>query len=322
MWPTGSPGRALRRRGGDPPRTARRGGATLITPAPATTEVFALAEGPLWDAARDRLLWVDILAGEVLEGRLDGLGIAVTARHRFEGTVGAVAVAPDGTLLVAAQEHLVVQRPDGSRRDGPRVVPPGEGRRTNDGGTDPAGRFLVGTLRLDGPSDREVLVRLEPDGSLTRLDADLTLSNGLAWSPDGRLLYSVDTLRRTVFVRDHDPGSGDVGERRVHLVLDDGHPDGIAADAEDHLWIAVHGAGEVRRHRRDGAVVARLRLPAPHTTSVAFAGEDLRTLVVTTASGELSDDQRRAYPESGRLFTCRVDVPGVPVAPWSGSAAF
>lgn len=284
---------------------------------PATVEAFQLGEGPVWDAARHRLLWVDILAGEVLEGALDRDRVEVVRRHRFGGMVGAVAVADDGTLLVAAQEHLVVLAPDGTRQDGPRIVPQGERRRLNDAGTDPAGRFLVGTLALEGSSEDEVLVRLELDGGLTQLDSDLTLSNGLAWSADGTRMYSVDTLRRTVFVRDYDAESGVVGERRVHLVVD-GLPDGIALDAADHLWVAVWGAGQLRRYAPDGALVDRLAVPAPHTTSVAFAGPDLRTLVVTTGAAELDDEQRRGHPHSGRLFTARLDVPGLPLPTWSG----
>jgi sugar lactone lactonase YvrE len=290
----------------------------MSTPIRATSEAFRLAEGPVWDAARQRLLWVDILAGLVLEGVFDGDDLQVTRRHAFDGMVGAVAVAADGTLLVAAQENLVALRPDGGRVDGPRIVPAGEARRLNDGGTDPAGRFLVGTLSLDGPSEREVLVRLDDDGTLTQLDGDLTLSNGLAWSADGRRMYSVDTLRRTVSVRDYDPVTGAAGERREHLRLDQGHPDGIAMDAEEHLWVAVWGEGEVRRYAPDGAVVDRMSVPAPHSSSVAFAGDDLRTLVVTTATAELDENQLRRHPDSGHLFTARVDVPGLPVPTWSG----
>jgi sugar lactone lactonase YvrE len=290
----------------------------MATATPASTERFRLGEGPVWDAARDRLLWVDIEGGAVLEGALDGDTITVTGRIGFDTMVGAVAVASDGTLLVAAQEQLVVQRPDGTRADGPRVIPAGEARRLNDGGTDPAGRFLVGTLSLGGPSEREVLVRLEADGRLTVLDDDLSLSNGLAWSSDGRRMFSVDTLARTVSVRDYDMGSGAVGPRRVHLRLEDGFPDGIAMDAADHLWVAVWGGGEVRRYAPDGALGGRVATGAPHTSSVAFAGDDLRLLVITTATSELSREQLQAHPDSGRMFTARVDVPGLPVAPWQG----
>ncbi len=289
-------------------------------PVAATREAFRLAEGPRWDAARSRLLWVDILGGLVLEGRLDDGRVTVTGRTPFDGTVGAVAFAADGSLLVAAQEHLVAVGPDGVRRNGPRVVPAGEQRRLNDGAPDPAGRFLIGTMSLEGESHSEVLARLEDDGSLTAIDEDLGLSNGLAWSADGRRMYSADSGRGVVFVRDYDPGDGTAGERRVHLRVDEGVPDGMAMDAEDHLWVAVHGRGEVRRFAPDGALVDRVTVPAPHSTAVALAGEDRRTLVVTTGYGELSDDEPRAHPESGRLFTTRVDVPGLPVPPWSGAA--
>ena len=282
---------------------------------PATSESFQLGEGPVWDTARGRLLWVDIVGKALLTGVLSGDQITVERRRDFAGMVGAVAVAADGTLLVAEQEQLTVVRPDGTRLAGPRVVPVGQARRLNDGKTDPAGRFVVGTLALAGDSDREVLVRLEPDGRLTTIDDDLRLSNGLAWSTDGGLMFSVDTLRRTVFVREYDAHTGAVGPRRTHLTIDDGLPDGIAMDAADHLWIAIWGGGEIRRYDPEGALVGRVAVPAPHTSSVAFAGD---RLVVTTATDELTDEQRRRYPDSGRLFTVAVDVPGAPVPPWSG----
>jgi sugar lactone lactonase YvrE len=131
-------------------------------------------------------------------------------------------------------------------------------------------------------------------------------------------MFSVDTLRRTVSVRDYDPGSGAVGPRRVHLRLEDGFPDGIAMDADEHLWVAVWGGGEVRRYAPDGRLAGRVVTGAPHTSSVAFAGDDLRTLVITTATSELADDQLAAHPDSGRLFCARAGVPGLPVAPWQG----
>jgi sugar lactone lactonase YvrE len=287
----------------------------------ATAEAFQLGEGPVWDAARNRLLWVDIVGRAVLSGELTGDRIVVQRRIDLGSMVGAVTVAADGGLLVAAQEELTMIRPDGTRAVGPRVVPAGERRRLNDGKTDPAGRFLVGSLALTGDSHREVLVRLEPDGHLTTLDDDLRLSNGLAWSTAGTRMFSVDTLRRAVFVRDYDPATGAVGPRQIHLTLDDGHPDGIAMDAADHLWIAVWGGAEIRRYDPAGRLVERIAVPAPHTSSVAFAGPDLDLLVITTAIDELSDERRRRFPDSGRLFTVRVDVPGAPVPVWSGVTA-
>ncbi|WP_344652642.1 SMP-30/gluconolactonase/LRE family protein [Cryptosporangium japonicum] len=284
---------------------------------PATDESYTLAEGPIWDKPRRRLLWVDIPSGTLFEGALDGDRIRVTRTHTFDGTLGAVVPAEDGSLLVAAQEELIVLRPDGTREIGPRLVVPGEGRRLNDGAVDPAGRFLVGTMLIDGESEHERLLRVEYDGLVTVLDDDLTLSNGLAWSPDGHRLYSTDTLRRRIYVRNYDPADGAVGERRVHLDLGDDYPDGITTDAEEHLWVAVWGAGEVRRYAPDGTLVDRRAVPAPNVSSVAFAGDDLDRLVITTATVALTEQQQRDHPESGHLFVVPVEVPGLPVTPWA-----
>ena len=254
------------------------------------------------------------------EGVLDGARVRPTETHSFGEHVGAVVVATDGRLLVAAERTLVVVRPDGRREELARIVPDGVRRRLNDGGTDPAGRFLVGTLSLAGPSETEELVRLEPDGRITLVDDDLRLSNGLAWSADGRTMYSTDSQRMTVFARPYEPATGAVGTRRPHIVVEGGvDPDGMAIDAEEHLWVAVWGGSEVRRYVPDGHVVDRIAVPAPHTTSVAFADADLRTLVITTATHDLKEDQLEANPLSGQLFTARVDVPGLPVPAWSGA---
>ncbi len=284
-------------------------------------ETYRLGEGPRWDAAAGRLLWVDIHAGAVHRGRLDDRGLVeVTSRTVLGEQVGAALPREDGGLVLAGQEHVLLLDADGAVTRGVRVVPAGSGRRCNDAATDPAGRLLVGTLSLAGGSTREVLVRLEADGSLTTLDDDLGQANGIAWSVDGRRLFSVDTTRHTVLVRDHDPATGATGPRRAHLVLDDLLPDGITVDADDHLWVALFGAGQVRRYAPDGTLADVVRVPAPNTTSMALAGDDLRTLVVTTAAAELDDEQRQEHPLSGRLFSTRVDTPGLPATPWRAGA--
>ena len=282
---------------------------------PATEEAFVLGEGPVWDAPRERLLWVDIRSGLLLVGRLQDGRIEILERMTFPGTVGAVAPSADGRLVIAAQEHLVVVDVDGTRTDGPRILPPGVGRRLNDAKPDPAGRFVVGTLLMDEPGV-EMLTRLEPDGSVTLLDDDLTLSNGLAWPVDGTRLYTVDTYRQTVWVRDYDVASGGVGPRREFVRIADGYPDGCCTDAEDHLWVAIYGRGEVRRFSPAGELVGIISVAAPHVTNAAFAGPHLDTLVITSATQELSQEQLATYPDSGRVFSVQVGVTGAPVACW------
>ncbi len=295
---------------------------STTTPVRATSDAYELAEGPYWDATRGRLLWVDIPAGAVHTGELVDGSIQPTSELVVDDTVGAVVPTVDGGLLVAGRERLLLVTSDGTVLEGPRVVPEGDDRRHNDGSTDPAGRFVVGTLSLAEPTGRETLVRLEDDGTLTVLDDDLWLSNGLGWSADEDRMFSVDSLRRTVFVRTYDPPSGASGPRHEHLRLDDGDgiPDGLAVDTADHLWVAVWGAGEVRRYDPDGRLDDVIEVSAPNTSSVAFAGEDLRTLVITTAREDLDAGQLRDFPASGHLFTARVDVPGVPVEAANASA--
>jgi sugar lactone lactonase YvrE len=272
----------------------------------ATDTGYFLGEGPVWDAARQRLLWVDIMAGDVHEGRL-GDRIEVTRTWSFEKSVGAVAVAADGDLLVAERETLTRVHGDGSRTHLARVLPEGAPNRLNDGAVDPSGRFLVGSLG----GDREVLVRFE-GGGCTTIDDDLTLSNGLAWSPAGDRFYSVDTLTHTVHVRDYPAGA-----RSALFTVDDGYPDGLCADAAGNLWLAVWGGGRVECRSATGELLAVVEVDAPHTSSVAFAGPSLDVLVITTATQHLSPADLAKHPLSGQLFTARVGVPGLPTPYWN-----
>jgi sugar lactone lactonase YvrE len=283
------------------------------TARPASDERYELAEGPSWDAARERLLWVDILRGLVLEGRLAGDRVQVSREHRFDGMVGAVVVADDGSLLVAGQERLVVIEPDGTRTPGPRIVAEGVAARINDGATDPVGRFLVGTLSLGREANRECLYRVDIDGSLFAIDTDLSLSNGLAWSSDGRTFYSVDTLAGIVWRREY---SDPLGPREQFLSIDGGYPDGICADAEGNLWVAVWGSAEVRKFSPQGEQTAVVHTSAPQTSSVAFVGPHLDRLLITSGRQDLDAQQFAAFPNSGSLFLADVEEVGRPTTPW------
>jgi sugar lactone lactonase YvrE len=285
---------------------------------PAPTPVCTLAEGPLWDPARGQVHWLDIVAGTVHTGRLDGQQVTAQTALVVDETAGALALADDGGLLVAGTKALVHVRADGSRQWGPPLLPPGPSR-LNDGQVDPAGGFVVGSLSRDGREGGEVLLRVAPGGAVQVLDDDLTLSNGLGWSPDGTVLYSIDSVPGVVYRRRWDPASGQAGPREVLARVSDGTPDGMCVDAEGRLWVALYGAGQVHCLLPDGTLVGAVDVPAPHTTSCAFVGPDLDLLVVTTATENLSREQRRAHPDSGRLFTARVGASGRPPTPWRSS---
>ncbi|MFC7530858.1 SMP-30/gluconolactonase/LRE family protein [Actinoplanes sp. GCM10030250] len=282
---------------------------SFFTAQPGGTGAYFLGEGPVWDAARERLLWVDIMAGDVHEGRLDTTTgeIRTVTTWSFEQSVGAVAVAETGDLLVAEKETLTHVKNDGTRTHLARVLPEGAPNRLNDGAVDPAGRFLVGSLG----GDREILVRFE-NGDCTTIDDDLTLSNGLAWSPAGDRFYSVDTMSHTVYARDYPAGA-----RSELFRVTDGHPDGLCVDAEGNLWLAVWGGGRVECRSPAGELIAVVDVDAPHTSSAAFAGPDLDILVITTATQDLSPAGLAEHPLSGRLFTARVGVTGLPTPYWN-----
>ncbi|HEX5205602.1 MAG TPA: SMP-30/gluconolactonase/LRE family protein [Actinoplanes sp.] len=274
------------------------------TATPVSPEAYALGEGPVWDPVRERLLFVDIVGGKVLAARLEPFEVIET--WSFESMVGAVAVSAEGELIVAERETLTRVDRSGARIPLARVLAEGCGSRLNDGAVDPFGRFLVGSLSLtdETGSRNELLVRFE-NGVTTVLDGDLTLSNGLAWSPDGRVLYSIDSVPGVVHARDYP-----IGKRRDLFRVEDGLPDGMCVDRDGNLWIAIHGRGRVEQRTPAGELLAVVETGATNTTSVAFAGD---LLVITSATQGL--DTVEAH--DGRVLTARVGTTGPPTPYWN-----
>lgn len=279
---------------------------------------YSLAEGPVWDHRNERLLWVDIHHGNVHTGQLhDGRIVPADTIH-VDSTVGAVALADDGSLLVAGAQE-VVQLIDGRRHEVARLVPSGQHRRLNDGKCDPAGRFLVGTLTLGSPGP-ETLFQIDGDARVRVIDDDLAMSNGLGWSPDGSVLYSVDTGNHVVWRRPYDVRRGTWDPRQHFLTVADGSPDGLTVDRNGGIWLAVWGTGEVRRFAPDGQQIATVHVDAPYVSCPTLAGPDLDQLIITTAIDDLDERQRRDQPGSGALHTIRVGVAGLPSTPWRPSS--
>jgi sugar lactone lactonase YvrE len=251
-----------------------------------------LGEGPRWDAEAGRLLWVDI------EG-----GLLHAGDSTVEGGAMVCAVAPwaGDTVLVALADALAaVDVGDGSVRrlaDIPHREP---GMRCNDGACDPGGRFWIGTMALDERPGVGALYRYDVDGTLHTMLDDISLSNGLGWSRDGRLMYYVDSPTQRIEVFDFDTASGSIGNRRTFAVIPeaDGIPDGLALDVEDGVWVALHGGGEVRRFDPDGGLTGRVEVPVPKVTACCFAG---RRLYVTARDGLYALDVPYSGPPARRF---------------------
>ncbi len=270
---------------------------------------FELGEGPVWDASRGLLVWVDILAGYV-----HTLDPATGARTWFEvgDPVGAVGLTRSGRLVLALSDGFALADHDGERLT--RV--PGFGVdpaavRFNDGKPDPWGNFCAGTMAWDeSGSPPGSLYRLAPDGTVTELFGDVGLSNGLDWSDDRRLFYYADSNSGRVDLFDTDPDTGTLSGRRPFVIVPDAGtlPDGLTLDAEGCVWLAVWGSGELRRYTPDGRLDTVVRLPARQVTSAAFGGSDLGTLYITTALEGYTEADLTEQPHAGDVFAC---VPGV-----------
>jgi sugar lactone lactonase YvrE len=266
-----------------------------------------LAEGPVWDAARGLLRWVDILAGNVHAA--DPATGAHTWFHAGD-PVGAVGLTSGGGLVLALVDGFAFADHDGRRLTRLEGFAVDRSRiRFNDGKPDPWGNFCAGTMawsEVGGPPCS--LYRLGPDGAVTEMFGDVGLSNGLDWSDDRKAFYFADSNSGGVDVFDTDPDTGALGRRRRFVSVPGGVPDGLTLDGEGCLWLAVWGSGEVRRYTPEGGLDTVIRLPVRQVSSVAFGGAGLRTLYITTARQHFTAADLREQPRAGDIFAC---VPGV-----------
>lgn len=290
-----------------------------------TTEQTVLGEGVRWDERYGELLRVDILAGRVFRNRDDDDGLLIPVRtYDVPGTVGAIAPVDgeDGWILAAGRGFLHL-RPDGSMRTVLGDVVD-EGTRMNDAACDPQGRFWAGTLADDHREGGGALYRLDRSGRVEVVLRDLTISNGLGWSPDGRTMYLVDTGPREVHAFAFDGADGAISDGRVIVSVPEeiGAPDGMTVDASGDLWVAIYGGGRVHRYSPEGALREVLEVPAEQSTCCAFGGPDLRRLYVTTATENWTDEQRRAEPAAGVVYRFETDATGRPAEPFRPDVAW
>lgn len=282
----------------------------------ATDAVYDLGEGVVWDATAGLVRWVDIRRGRVHAGRLDGTRITGITTRELGQTAGAVALAEDGGLLVAAARGLATVSPDGAVSFGPDLLGDRRDVRLNDGSVDPQGRFVVGSLSLAGETGTEVLLRISADGAVETLRDGVRLSNGVAFTPAGDAIYHVDTLAGTVSRHSYGPGPFDASEPWEPVVSDVPHPpDGMTVSSDGDLWIAQWGGSSVRRHSPTGELVDVITVDAAQASCPGFVGPALDILAITTAQEGLDSWSDL----SGALFLADPGATGLPVPRWTGS---
>lgn len=273
----------------------------------------AVGEGPLWDEALGRLLWVDIPAGELHSwSPTDG-----AEEVKRTGTLlGAVAVRASGGLVAAVADGFATLARDGAAT----VLAPVSGAprlRMNDAKCDPAGRFWGGSTALTAVAGAGALHCWDGRSSWTAWEG-MTLPNGLGWSPDGTVIYVADSGDGVVWSAPFDVETGTLGRRAplIEIAPAEGVPDGLCVDADGCLWMALWGGGEVRRLAPDGRLLERVAMPVSQPSSCAIAPGG--TLYVTSARAGLGAAALAREPLAGSLFAAAVGCEPVPVATFSG----
>jgi D-xylonolactonase len=268
-----------------------------------------LGEGPVWNAHDQALWFVDIKRRQV--HRYDA---ATGERRSFTapGQCGFVAPAFGGAFIAGVQGGLYRFDPASGRFDLHVAVEADlPGNRLNDAAVDPRGYLWFGSMDDAETAATGRFYRLDDDGQVRPRGVACAITNGPAFSPDGRTGYFVDTLARTIWACDVDE-QGQLARRRPFVVLDDtpGYPDGPVVDEEGHLWVGLYGGWGARRYSPAGAVVASIELPVANVTKLAFGGADGRTLFATTAAQGLDAAALSQQPLAGGLFTWPAPVRG------------
>lgn len=280
-----------------------------------TVPVAYHGEGPYWDATTGRILCMDVLAGEIVA--VDSSGalsrckvpsrVATVVRRRSSG--GFVIATEHG--LIGADNDMSAFERIADITDDPNV-------RTNDGGCDPFGGFVIGTMAYDERPATGAVYRVTPDRQVVELLSSVSISNGVQWSADGARVYYVDTPTRRVDVFDVVPETGAWLGRRVHMYVDGtaGYPDGMAIDEDDGLWIALWGGGTVNHYDLTGRCVESIHVPGvSQVSSCAFGGDRRDVLYITTSRQGLPDDHE---PSAGAIFAVQTETRGAVPSEFAG----
>lgn len=277
-----------------------------------TEPVAFHGEGPFWDAASGRLLYLDLLAGDVLAVLPSGSSV----RYPTPGSAATVVRRRSaGGLVVGTDRGIIGTDDEFSIFEPIADVIADPTCRTNDGGCDPLGGFVIGSMAFDERPGVGGLYRVAPDHRVTQILTSVSISNGVQWSADGRRVFYIDSPTRRVDVFDFNTETGGWAGRRIHIDIGSspGFPDGAAIDQDDGLWVAMWGGGTVNHYNSTGRLIETIRVPGvTQVSSCAFGGPHCDVLYITTSRQDLPDEEQ---PEAGALFAVRTDSRGA--TPWA-----
>ncbi|PEI95753.1 Senescence marker protein-30 [Bacillus pseudomycoides] len=272
-----------------------------------------LGEGPCWDEQKYLLYWVDILEKKLfIYNPITNINREISLDQQIESVVpdasGRVILAMECgfySLNLETEELKLIHNPESHLPE----------NRFNDGKCDPAGRFWAGTTDLYGVSAAGSLYFLDTDFSVKKQLEPVNTSNGLAWSPDQKYLYFIDTPTKKVTRFDYDIHTGTISNPIDIIIIpnSEGLPDGMTIDEEGCLWIAHWGGAKITRwNPMTGEKILTVPVPALNVTSCTFGGHDLTELYITTARTRMNQDQLEVYPYAGGVFRIKTQVKGCP----------
>ncbi len=289
------------------------------TPVEVAHQADVIGEVPNWDAAAQKLHWIDIL-----KPALHCLNVETGTVESWTPPekLGSYGRCGDGKLIVGGRGGIALWSPETG--DFERLSEPEADRPDNilnDGRVGPDGRFVIASMnkRLAGPTGR--LWQVDPDGTTRCLqDGDIDLPNAICWSPDGGTMYLGDSHTNLIFAYDYDLGTGAISNRRLFADSSTlpGDCDGASIDSEGYMWNARFGGGCLIRFAPDGALDRIVKLPVTQPTHVTFGGEGLRVMYITTGTFRLSDEVKSAEPMTGGLLALDAPCAGLPETLFGG----
>jgi sugar lactone lactonase YvrE len=285
----------------------------MVTAVQVTESCTHHGEGPFWDSRSGKLLFVDMLAGVVVEWDMSG----PVKRHVVGDVAAVVRARARGGYVLAVERGFALADDDLGVVETLPTVFADETVRMNDGGCDPQGRFYCGSMAYAETPGAGTLYRLDPDLAVEQVLTGVTISNGLQWSRDGSSAFYSDTATGRVDVFDFDGSTGTFSDRRPFAAIDpaNGAPDGLAIDEEDGVWVALWGGSAVRRFDSRGRLSEVVELPVPKVTACTFGGPDGRTLYITTSRLGMAEEE---FPAAGALFSVTAGVRGAAPHAFSG----
>jgi sugar lactone lactonase YvrE len=272
-----------------------------------------LGEGPIWDARTQTLYCLDILNKRIYAG-----ADLFTEQDEF---IGCIAPRKSGGLVLTKRFSFWTFESVSARSNliAPLTDEPAN-NRFNDGKCDPCGRFLAGTMDMNEKDPTGSLYSFDGK-AITKILGPVTISNGMAWSPDHKTFYYIDTPTRIVRAFDYDLETGTIANPRkaVHVPEALGWPDGMTSDTQGNLWVAMWGGAKMTKwNPNTGELLEQIPVPAKNVSSCVFGGKNMNELYITSARKGLDEAVLKQYPLTGGVFRLETNVEGMPTFEFAG----